>query len=103
MKVYLLVHESYSHWNGDYYVDVKSFKNKQSAINYLTIWKNEILNDYLGEETENIKTIEEYKESLGGSLYCLITTEDDWFKVDVKDAGYDILYIEEQDVMEFEL
>jgi hypothetical protein len=80
---------------------MKSFKDKQSAINYLTIWKNEMLNEYL--EEENVKTIEEYREHLGDSLYCLDMADDDWFKIDVDETGYDVLYIEEQDIMEFEL
>ena len=101
MKVYLLVHESYGYWDNDYYVDVKSFKDKQSAINYLTIWKNEMLNGYL--EDMEVETIEEYREQLGDSLYSLDIEDDDWFKVDVEDTGYDVLYIEEQDVMEFEI
>ena len=101
MKVYILVHESYGYWDNDYYVDMKSFKDKQSAINYLSIWKNEMLNEYLGEI--EVETIEEYREQLGDALFCLDITDDDWFKIDVDETGYDVLYIEEQDVMKFEI
>ena len=101
MKVYLLVHESYGYLDNDYYVDVKSFKDKQSAINYLTIWKNEMLNSYLADM--EVETIEEYREQLGDALYSLDIEDDDWFKIDVDETGYDVLYIEEQDIMEFKI
>ena len=60
-----------------------------------------MLNEYLGEI--EVETIEEYREQLGDALFCLDITDDDWFKIDVDETGYDVLYIEEQDVMEFEI
>lgn len=101
MKVYILVHESYGYWDNDYDVEIKSFKDERSAINFLSIWKNEILNYYL--EDVNAETIEEYRAYLGDELYTLDIEDDNWFKIDIEEMGYDILYVEEQDVMEFEL
>lgn len=101
MKVYVLVHEFYGYWDNDYDVDIKSFKDERSAINYLTIWKNEILNGYL--EDVNAETVEEFRSYLGDGLYTFDIEDDNWFKIDVEDTGYDILYIEEQDIMEFEI
>jgi hypothetical protein len=101
MKVYVLVHETYGYWANEYDVEIKSFKDKRSAINYLSIWKNEILNYYL--EDVDAETVEEFRTYLGDSLYTFDIEDDDWFKIDVEDTGYDTLYIEEQDIMEFEL
>lgn len=101
MKVYVLVHETYAYWDNMYDVEIKSFKNERSAINYLSILKNEILNYYL--EDVDAKTIEEFTAYLGDALYTFDIEDDNWFKIDVEETGYDILYIEEQDVMEFEI
>ena len=101
MKVYVLVHESYIYMDNDYNVDIKSFKDEKSAINYLSIFKNEILNCYL--ECVDAETIEEFRAYLGGELYTFDIDDDNWFKIDAEEIGYDILYIEEQDVMEFEI
>ena len=47
MKVYTLLHETYGWWDNDYNVDIYTFKDRQSAINYLKILSEALIDDAL--------------------------------------------------------
>ncbi len=100
MKVYLLIHEVYLYWNNEYLVEIKSFKDEQSAINYLSFVKQEILNELMREK--DVETVNELMNVIGDKIISFDNC-DDYFYLELEEDGYDILYIEEQDVMEFNL
>ena len=102
MKVYTLVKESYSYWDSDYNVSLKVFKDKQSAMNYLEIEKESLLQDAMKQL--DVTTIEEiqalYDEEDG--VYYFENSKDSYY-IEIEEWGHDCLSIEEHDVMEFSM
>ena len=96
MKVYVLVHESYTWWDNDYTTQVYTFKDRQSAINYLTVLKEMLLDDAL---KHNDLTIEDFENS--DDYYMYLDMEDsEFFTVRIEEWGSESLWIKESDVME---
>ena len=101
MKVYLLIHETYTCSDNDFYFDIKTFQSKQSAMNYLKLLKECILEEIL--HSLKIKNIEEleYLFETTDIIYDYQNNNDHFF-IDIYDEGSDCLRILEQDVMNFE-
>ena len=95
-KVYILVHESHSYWDNDYNVNFKTFKDKESAMNYLKIMKQEFIDNAC--DHENL-TVEELRD---GYIYAF-EDEEDYFRIDIEEYGYDLAYIDDQDIMSFNI
>jgi hypothetical protein len=93
LKVYLLIHESYSYWDEDTTFKVCAFKDKSSALVYMKVLSEKLINEALeinGDIVVNNKESDDYDyiEQEEDSLYITI---DEW--------GHELVYIEEQDVM----
>ena len=96
MKVYVLVHESYTWWDNDYTTQVYTFKDKQSAINYLAVLRDTLLDDAL---EHNDMKIEDFENSDDYYMYLDMEGED-FFTVRIEEWGSESLWIKESDVME---
>ena len=101
-KVYILVHESYAYWDNDYDVSFKTFKDKESAINYLKIMKQEFINDACDYENLTVEELRNSFDNDDGHVYDFEDTEE-YFRLDIEDYGYDCAYIDIQDVMSFNI
>ncbi len=101
-KVYLLVHETYVYLDNDYDVSFKVFDDEQSAINYLKILRDECLADICEREST---TIENLKQEVEDGSYYIYTFEDEpeYFKIEIEEYGYNCIYVEEQDIMTFNI
>lgn len=95
MKVYVLVHESYTWWDNDYETQVYAFKDKPSAINYLAVLREMLLDDAL--EHNNL-TIEDLTND--DDYMYLDMEDDDYFIIRIEEWGSESLWIKESDVME---
>lgn len=102
MYVYMLIKERYTQWDNDWEASYKVFKDEQSAINYFIIEREALLEDAYHEL--NVNTVEEIKTLYDNEeeVYCF-TYDDDWYHIEIEDWGYDLLKIEKQDVMEFNI
>ena len=94
MKVYVLIHETYGWWDNDYTTQVYTFKDKQSAINYLAVLREMLLDDAL---KYNDLTIEDLTNSDDDYLDI---EDDDSFTISIEEWGSETLWIKESDVME---
>ena len=112
MKVYALVKETYVYWDNDYDCTVKIFVDRESAINFLAIEKESILDEVYYEikgtlEDANLPPTEKSLEQLydeGDSNYIYdFTSHDDYFRIYIEEWGSETLHISEQDVMEFKI
>ena len=101
-KVYILVHESYAYWDNEYDVNFKTFKDKESAMNYLKIMKQEFIDDACDHENLTVEELRNAYESDDGYVYAF-EDEEDYFRIDIEDYGYDCAYIDVQDVMSFNI
>jgi hypothetical protein len=93
LKVYLLIHESYSYWDEDTTFKVYTFKDRASAIIYMEILSEKLIDEALEINKDIVVNNREdddynYIEQDENSLYIAI---DEW--------GHEYVYIEEQDVM----
>ena len=112
MKVYALIKETYVYWDNDYDCTVKIFTDRESALNYLVIEKESILDEVYSElkssfEDADLPATEKGLEELyddGNSNYIYdYTDHDDYFRIYIEEWGFETLYISEQDVMEFKI
>lgn len=101
-KVYLLVKESYIYWDNDYDTTFNVFFDKQSAMNYLAVMKEMLLDEAIQElNVTSVKEIEALAEE-EDRVYDY-SNSDDYYHIDIEEWGHDYLYIVEKDVMEFHL
>jgi hypothetical protein len=102
MKVYVVLKQTYAYWDNDHCCNMNVFKDRQSAVNFLQMLKEDILLDAMSElNVSTIKEIEELfhdNESIWG-----FSNEPDYFYIEIEEWGYEMLDIEEHDVMKFEL
>lgn len=112
MKVYALIKETYAYWDNEYDSTVKIFTDKVSAMNYLAIEKEAILDEVYHEiksilEDADLPATEKGLEQLyddGNNNYVYdYTNYDDYFRICIEEWGSETLYISEQDVMEFKI
>jgi hypothetical protein len=101
-KVYILVHESYAYWDNDYDVNFKTFKDKESAMNYLKIMKQEFIDNACDHENLTVEELRNAYDSDDGYVYAF-EDEEDYFRLDIEEYGYDCAYISDQDVMSFNI
>lgn len=102
MKVYLLVRESYVYWDNEHDVSIKTFKDRQSAINYLTIEKEMLLAEAMHEL--NVTSSEEIRELYeNDEVVYAYENEIDSYYIEIEEWGYDILSVQEHDIMEFDM
>lgn len=101
MKVYILLYESYSYYDNEATNSIKVFADKGSAIHYLDILKEQLLENAL--EELNLKTVQELEESYeNDSEYIYYyANETDYYYINIEDWGTDRLSILEEDVMSF--
>lgn len=101
-KVYLLVKESYIYWDNDYDTTFNVFLDKQSAMNYLAVMKEMLLDEAMNElNVTTVKEIEALAEE-ENTVYDY-ANKDDYYHIDIEEWGHDYLYIIEKDVMEFNI
>lgn len=111
MKVYLLIQETYCYEDNGFYVEHWIFKDKQSAINYLSIIKESILEDIYElldsdfDEHSYERTEENLKKLYDSNEYLIYSysNDPDYFFIDIEDWGYELLKIKEENVMEFNI
>ena len=109
MKVYLLLKETYCYNDNEFYTDQWIFKDKQSAMNYLTMLKENILEETYEclsddlEENSFEKTEEGLQKLYDTNQYLIYSysNDPDYFFIDIEDWGYEKLDINEENVMEF--
>ena len=101
MKVYILLYESYSYYDNDVTNSIKVFADKASAIHYLDVLKEQLIENAL--EELNLKNLQELEESFeNDSEYIYYyRNEVDYYYIDIEDWGTDTLSILEEDVMTF--
>jgi hypothetical protein len=92
MKVYTLIHESYGWWDNDYCTEIYTFKDRQSAINYLKILSEMLIEDAL---KHNNMTLEEINND-----YDTLEQDDDYLYIRIEEWGSETLSITETDLME---
>ena len=101
MKVYILLYESYSYYDNEATNSIKVFADKGSAIHYLDILKEQLIENALEElNLKNLQELEESFENDSEYIYSY-TNEDDYYYIDIEDWGTDTLSILEEDVMTF--
>ena len=93
MKVYTLLHETYGWWDNDYNVDIYTFKDRQSAINYLKILSEMLIEDALKHNDMKIEDFE-------NNDYDYLDQEEDYLYIRIEEWGSDTLSIRETDLME---
>jgi molybdopterin converting factor small subunit len=101
MKVYVLLYKSYSYYENETTNSIKVFADKDSALQYFAILKEQLVDNAL--EELNFKTVQELEESYENDseyIYSYIN-EDDYYYIDIEDWGTDTLSILEEDVMTF--
>jgi hypothetical protein len=102
MKVYVVLKQTYGYWDNDHCCEINVFKDRQSAVNFLQVLKEDILLDAMNEL--NVSTIKEIEELYNNNeSVWSFNNENDCFYIDIEEWGYETLDIEEHDVMEFEL
>ena len=101
MKVYILLHETFAYYNNEAGYSVKVFADKDSALRYLAILKEQLLDNAMEElGYKTVKELEDLYEN--DSEYILYyRNEDDYYYIDIEDWGTDTLSILEEDVMTF--
>ena len=101
MKVYILLYESYSYYDNDVINSIKVFADKDSAMRYFAVLKEQLLDNAL--EELNFKTVQELEDSFeNGSDYIYdYRNDDDYYYINIEDWGTDTLSILEEDVMTF--
>jgi hypothetical protein len=101
MKVYILLYESFSYYENETTNSIKVFADKASAIHYLDILKEQLIENAL--EELNFKTVQELEESYeNDSEYIYYyANEDDYYYINIEEWGTDTLSILEEDVMTF--
>ena len=92
MKVYTLIHETYGWWDNDYYTEIYTFKDRQSAINYLKILSETLLEDALKSNDITLEDID--------NDYDAFEQEEDFFFIKIEEWGSETLSIKETDLME---
>ena len=92
MKVYTLVHETYGWWDNDYNVNIYTFKDRQSAINYLKILSEMLIEDAL---KHNDMKLEDFDYD-----YNRFDQEEDYLYISIEEWGSETLSITETDLME---
>ena len=93
MKVYTLIHETYGWWDNEYDVNIYTFKDRQSAINYLKILSEMLIEDAL---KHNDMTLED----LRNNDYDYFDQEEDYLYIRIEEWGSETLSIKETDLME---
>lgn len=101
MRVYVLLYESYSYYDNETTNSIKVFADKGSAIHYLDVLKEQLIENAL--EELNFKTVQELEESYENDSEYIYsyTNEVDYYYIDIEDWGTDTLSILEEDVMTF--
>ncbi len=112
MKVYTLLKETFDYWNNCFDCNVKTFSDRESALNYLAFEKETMLNDIYDQiedlfENAMLSKTEENLEKLydnGNSPYIYeYANDNDFFRIYIEEWGSIQLSISEQDVMEFKI
>ena len=107
MKVNVATKEEIDYYNSidipfeyenDYNTTVKAFEDKQSAINYLGIEKELMLQEVM--EYQSCATVEELQHSDG---IIDFDNHSDHYYINIEEWGYDYLTILEQDLMSFNI
>ena len=101
MKVYVLLYESFSYFDNEVTNSIKVFADKDSALQYFAILKEQLLDNAL--EELNFKTVQELEESYedNSEYIYYYKNEEDYYYIDIEDYGSDKLSILEEDVMSF--
>jgi hypothetical protein len=89
-----LIHESYSYWDENTEFSVCAFKDKASAIIYLKILSEKLINDAL-EINEHLVPNKKEPDDCD-----YIDLDEDRLYITIDEWGYEYVNIEEQDVME---
>ena len=93
MKVYTLVHETYGWWDNEYDTTIYTFKDRQSAINYLKILSEALIDDALDHNNITL-------EDLENNDYDYFDQEEDYLYIRIEEWGSETLSITKTDLME---
>ncbi len=96
-SVYIVKHDVCGYEDGSFESFVEVFDDRESAVNYFNIKKEQIIKEYLDYAGE--ESLEVMKDEHG--FYYTIKSDYSYFDLD--DYGADKLKIEEKDIMHFEL
>lgn len=101
MKVYVLFYESYAYYDNETRNSLKVFVDKDSALRYFAILKEQLLDNAM--EELNLKTVQELEDKFenDGDYIYDYRNEEDYYYIDIEDWGTDRLSILEEDVMSF--
>ena len=93
MKIYTLIHESYGWWDNDYCTQIYTFKDRQSAINYLKILSEALIDDALKYNDMKLEDFE-------NNDYDYFEQEEDYLYIRIEEWGSETLSITKTDLME---